>query len=43
MIVPALLRPRSSDEYAPLPWSPADREAIARYDAIAAAVVGGLK
>jgi hypothetical protein len=36
MIVPALLRPRSSDEYAPLPWSPADREAIARYGAAAA-------
>ena len=33
MIVPSLLRPRSSDEYAPLPWSAADREAIARYDA----------
>jgi uncharacterized protein len=37
MIIPALLRPRSSDEYAPLPWSAADREAIARYDVIAAA------
>src|SRR5258705_465325 len=37
MIVPALLRARSSDEYAPLPWSAADREAIARYDVISAA------
>ena len=35
MIVPALLRRRSSDEYAPLPWSAADREALARYDEIA--------
>jgi predicted TIM-barrel fold metal-dependent hydrolase len=35
MIVPALLRARSSDEYAPLPWSAADRRAIAHYDAIA--------
>lgn len=35
MIVPSLLRPRSSDEYAPLPWSAVDRDAIARYDAVA--------
>jgi len=35
MIVPALLRPRSSDEYAPMPWSAADHRAIAHYDAIA--------
>ena len=35
MIVPALLRMRSSDEYEPLPWSAADRDAIARYAAIA--------
>jgi uncharacterized protein len=42
MIVPALLRARSSDEYAPLPWSPADREAIARYDATAAVAARGL-
>ncbi len=38
MIVPPLLRPRSSDEYAPLPWSAADRAAVARYNAIAADV-----
>jgi len=42
MIVPSLLRPRSSDEYAPLPWSAADREAIARYDALAARVAGDM-
>jgi predicted TIM-barrel fold metal-dependent hydrolase len=34
-VVPSLLRPRSSDEYAPVPWSAADREAITHYDAIA--------
>src|SRR3954447_25562226 len=38
MIVPALLRPRSSDEYAPLPWTAADLQALARYDAVACAV-----
>jgi predicted TIM-barrel fold metal-dependent hydrolase len=42
MIVPSLLRARSSDEYAPLPWSAADREAIARYDAIATVAARGL-
>jgi hypothetical protein len=42
MIVPALLRPRSSDEYAPLPWSAADRAAIARYDVTAAAAARGM-
>jgi uncharacterized protein len=36
VIVPSLLRRRSSDEDAPLPWSAADREAIARYDELAA-------
>jgi len=36
LIVPPLLRPRSSDEYTPLPWSAADRAAIARYNAVAA-------
>jgi len=35
VIIPALLRARSSDEYAPLPWSPVDRDAIARYHVIA--------
>ncbi len=35
VIVPSLLRARSSDEYAPLPWSAADREAIGRYNALA--------
>lgn len=35
-VVPSLLRPRSSDEYAPMPWSAADRDAIARYDTVAA-------
>jgi uncharacterized protein len=34
MIVPALLRRRASDEYAPMPWSAADREAMARYSAL---------
>jgi hypothetical protein len=29
MVVPPLLRPRSSDEYAPLPWSDRDRRALA--------------
>jgi uncharacterized protein len=38
VIVPALLRPHSSDEYAPMPWSAADREAIARYNATATSV-----
>jgi predicted TIM-barrel fold metal-dependent hydrolase len=42
MIVPGLLRPRSSDEYAPLPWSVADRRAIAHFDEIASAAVRGL-
>src|SRR5437660_1105914 len=42
MIVPSLLRARSSDEYAPLPWSAADRVAIGRYDAIASAAARGL-
>jgi predicted TIM-barrel fold metal-dependent hydrolase len=42
VIVPSLLRARSSDEYAPLPWSAADREAIARYDAIASVAARGL-
>ena len=32
--VPALLRRRSSDEYAPLPWSAAERRALASYRAI---------
>jgi predicted TIM-barrel fold metal-dependent hydrolase len=31
LIVPPLLRPRSSDEYEPLPWSVADRAAIAAF------------
>jgi predicted TIM-barrel fold metal-dependent hydrolase len=35
VIVPALLRACSSDEYAPLPWSPVDRDAIARYHVVA--------
>ncbi|HEY5171704.1 MAG TPA: amidohydrolase family protein [Acidimicrobiia bacterium] len=42
MIVPSLLRPRSSDEYAPLPWSAADRDAIARYDPVASTAARGL-
>jgi hypothetical protein len=29
--VPPLLRRLSSDEYRPLPWRPADREALARF------------
>jgi len=37
MIIPPLLRPRSSDEYSPLPWTVADRTAIAAFDASAAA------
>ena len=41
MIVPALLRPRSSDEYAPLPWSAADRRAIVHFDAIASRAARG--
>jgi predicted TIM-barrel fold metal-dependent hydrolase len=36
VIVPSLLRPRSSDEYAPMPWTAADLEAIARYQDVAA-------
>ena len=32
MLVPPLLRARSSDEYAPLPWSAPDRRAIASFD-----------
>lgn len=35
LVVPSLLRARSSDEYAPVPWSAADREAVAHYDEIA--------
>jgi len=38
MIVPPLLRRRSSDEYAPLPWSAADRRAIVGYNALASAL-----
>ncbi len=38
IVIPNLLRARSSDEYAPLPWSAADREAIARFG-MATAVV----
>jgi uncharacterized protein len=41
MIVPALLRPRSSDEYAPLPYTAADLEAIARYDVVAEVAARG--
>jgi predicted TIM-barrel fold metal-dependent hydrolase len=32
VIVPPLLRARSSDEYAPVPWSTADRAAIAAFE-----------
>jgi predicted TIM-barrel fold metal-dependent hydrolase len=42
IVVPSLLRHRSSDEYAPVPWSPADRAAIARYDTVAALAVRAL-
>jgi predicted TIM-barrel fold metal-dependent hydrolase len=42
MIVPPLLRARSSDEYAPLPWSDADHTAIARFGDVAAAIAGRL-
>ena len=41
MTLPALLRLRSSDEYAPLPHTAADLEAIARYDAIAQGAMRG--
>jgi predicted TIM-barrel fold metal-dependent hydrolase len=36
--VPALLRRRSSDEYTPLPWSDAERQALARHDEVAEAI-----
>lgn len=35
--IPSLLRPKSSDEYAPMPWTAADRAALAYYDALAGA------
>src|SRR5262245_35353348 len=38
MIVPPLLRARSSDEYTPLPWTEADRAAIAAFDEAAMAI-----
>jgi hypothetical protein len=40
LIVPPLLRARSSDEYSPLPWSHADRGAIAAFDELTAATAG---
>jgi predicted TIM-barrel fold metal-dependent hydrolase len=38
LIVPPLLRARSSDEYAPLPWSAADRAAIVTFGETASAI-----
>ena len=36
-VVPPLLRKMASDEYAPLPWRPVDRHALARTNALIAA------
>jgi predicted TIM-barrel fold metal-dependent hydrolase len=42
LIVPPLLRARASDEYAPLPWSRADRRAIDAFGTAARSTAGSL-